>query len=99
MICETAHKSDPSLGFGEWVEKPHRRKVGKMVRVFKPAFWTYCLRHTYASLLLADGESLKVVSEKLGHATEILTLTTYSHVLPDMDAKATERMEALLGHG
>jgi len=70
-----------------------------VVRAFKPRFWTYCLRHTYASLLLADGESLKVVSEKLGHATEILTLTTYSHVLPEMDAKATERMEALLGQG
>jgi len=98
-ICEAAHTKDPSLGFGEWVEKPNRRKVSGNVKVFKPRFWTYCLRHTFATLLLQDGEGLKVVSEKLGHATEVLTLTTYSHVLPEMDARATERMEELLGQG
>lgn len=41
------------------------------------------LRHQFASLLLAEGESLKVVSELLRHQDSALTLRTYSHVLPE----------------
>jgi integrase len=98
-ICERAHKADPNLGMGEWVEKPHPRKVDKVVRVFKPNFWTYCLRHTYATLLLADGEAIKTVSAKMGHKKATMTLDTYASALPEMEEGATARMEALLGQG
>ena len=40
----------------------------------------YDLRHTMATLLLLNGENPKVVSERLGHASVVLTLDTYSHV-------------------
>lgn len=53
----------------------------------------YELRHTYATLLLAAGENVKVVSERLGHASAALTLDVYSHVVPDMQQGAAERME------
>jgi integrase len=53
----------------------------------------YDLRHTCATLLLAAGENPKVVSERLGHATIVLTLDTYSHVLPSMQQAATEKLE------
>jgi integrase len=56
----------------------------------------YDLRHTCASLLLAAGENVKVVSERLGHATATMTLDVYAHVLPDMQQKAAERLEAML---
>ena len=56
----------------------------------------YDLRHTCATLLLAAGENPKVVSERLGHASVVLTLDTYSHVLPTMQRAATERLGALL---
>jgi integrase len=56
----------------------------------------YDLRHTCATLLLAEGENPKVVSERLGHATIVLTLDTYSHVLPSMQEAATEKLENLL---
>ncbi len=39
---------------------------------------------------------MKVVSERLGHASAALTLDVYSHVLPDMQQGAAERMEKLL---
>jgi len=39
----------------------------------------------------------KVVSERLGHASIVLTLDTYSDVLPDMQEAAAEEMEALFG--
>jgi integrase len=46
--------------------------------------------------LLAAGENPKVVSERLGHASITLTLDTYSHVLPDMQKAAAEKLENLL---
>lgn len=56
----------------------------------------YDLRHTTATLLLMSGENPKVVSERLGHASIVLTLDTYSHVLPTMQKEATNKMERLL---
>ena len=61
-----------------------------------PAIRPYDLRHTHATLLLAAGENEKVVSERLGHPSVALTLDTYSHVLPDMQQGAADRMEQLL---
>ena len=46
------------------------------------------LRHTHATWLLEGGTSLKVVSERLGHASEAFTLRTYGHVLPGRDMQA-----------
>jgi integrase len=57
----------------------------------------YDLRHTCATLLLLKGENPKIVSERLGHASIVLTLDTYSHVLPDMQEGAVEKMEAMFG--
>lgn len=56
----------------------------------------YDLRHSRATLLLANGENAKVVSERLGHSSVALTLDVYSHVLPDMQQRAAERLESLL---
>lgn len=61
-----------------------------------PPMRLYDLRHTAATLLLAAGEHPKIVSERLGHATITLTLDTYSHVLPDMQAASAEKLEGLL---
>lgn len=55
------------------------------------------LRHTNATLLLKDGEHIKVVSERLGHANINITLEIYVHVLPGMQRDAADRMENLLG--
>ena len=54
------------------------------------------LRHTAASLLLALGENPKIVQEILGHSQISLTLDTYSHVLPTLQAEAIQRLNALL---
>ena len=56
----------------------------------------YDLRHTCATLLLGAGENPKVVSERLGHASITLTLDVYSHVLPDMQKAATDKLENIL---
>lgn len=59
-------------------------------------FRLYDLRHSCATLLLSAGENPKVVSERLGHSSIVLTLDIYSHVLPDMQRAATEKLESLL---
>lgn len=56
----------------------------------------YDLRHTCATLLLKDGEHIKVVSERLGHSNVRMTLEIYVHVLPGMQRDAANRMESLL---
>lgn len=54
------------------------------------------LRHTCASLLLAQGVHPRVVMEVLGHSNISLTMNTYSHVIPDLQREAAEKMDAIL---
>ena len=61
-----------------------------------PQIRLYDLRHSQATILLIANENPKVVSERLGHSTVRLTLDTYSHVLPTMQERATEKLEQLL---
>ncbi len=55
----------------------------------------YSLRHSCATLLLASGENMKVIQERLGHADVNLTLSTYSHVLDGMQAQASDKLESM----
>jgi integrase len=65
---------------------------GQFVREAKraglPQIRLHDLRHSVASILLAQGVHPKVVSEQLGHATIALTLDTYSHVIPSLQQEA-----------
>ena len=58
----------------------------------------YTLRHTSATLLLADGVPVKDVSVRLGHAKASMTLDVYGHALPGVGKVAALRLAALL-HG
>ena len=55
------------------------------------------LRHTHATHLLAAGENINAVSERLGHADINITLRTYAHVLPGMSEGLGEATERILG--
>ena len=55
------------------------------------------LRHFYASLLIRYGESVKVVQERLGHASAAETLDTYSHLWPDSEDRTRAAVDAVLG--
>jgi len=54
------------------------------------------MRHTHATHLLASGVHPKVASERLGHSKVGLTLDTYSHVLPNMQADAAALVDDAL---
>jgi Phage integrase family len=69
-------------------------RAAKLTRQFKalltaanlPNIRLHDLRHSCATLLLAQGVNPRVVMETLGHSQESLTLNTYSHVLPALRA-------------
>lgn len=61
-----------------------------------PRIRFHSLRHTAASLLLAQGTHPRVVMEMLGHSTIALTMNTYSHVIPALERDAADRMNAIL---
>ncbi len=54
------------------------------------------LRHTCASLLLAQDVHPRVVMEVLGHSQIGLTMDTYSHVMPSLKREAADRMDTAL---
>jgi integrase len=54
-------------------------------------FSLHSLRHSHASILLGNGTPLAVVSERLGHANQNITLSVYSHCLP-ADRKAASKV-------
>lgn len=56
----------------------------------------HALRHTHATLLLAQGTHPKVVQERLGHATIAMTLDIYSAYVPSMGRSAADQLDALL---
>lgn len=52
------------------------------------------LRHGHASLLLAQGAPIKLVSQRLGHTTIAMTMDIYAHLLPGMDGDAAATLDA-----
>jgi integrase len=60
-----------------------------------PAIRFHDMRHTAATILLTKGIHHKLVSDMLGHASAMLTLDTYSHVIPAMHADAAAAMDAV----
>ncbi len=53
------------------------------------------LRHTWATLALLEGVPVKVVQERLGHATPQVTMSVYQHVMPGMQRDAAAAVAAL----
>jgi integrase len=59
-----------------------------IVRAGVPRIRFHDLRHTHASLLVAAGTPIKVVSERLGHSHPGFTMATYQHLIPGMSSQA-----------
>lgn len=77
------------LDYPNWagrVWRPARARVGSTVT-------PYSLRHTFASLLIAEGRSAHEVARLLGHSTPALTLSTYGHLFDEAQLRERESME------
>jgi integrase len=85
-------RDDGQLFDESGVRKAMRRalKAAQVPLHFSP----HCLRHTYASLLLQQGESPAYVQRQLGHASIQLTVDTYGKWLPIGNKAAIDRLDA-----
>jgi integrase len=58
----------------------------------------HALRHFFASTALHEGESIKALSEYLGHADPGFTLRTYTHLVEDGADRTKRAVDAAFGH-
>ena len=65
-------------------------------RIGQPRISWHSFRHTHATLLHANGESLKTAQALLGHSDLETTLNTYTHTVSDSQRKAVERVAGVL---
>jgi len=85
-VSQYFRKTVEALGFNDGITD-RRQKV---------SFHT--LRHTFASWLAVQGESLITLKEMLGHKSTVMT-ERYSHLIPDHKRRAAERLEVTFnGH-
>lgn len=54
------------------------------------------LRHSNATALIQAGVNPRVVQQRLGHSDVSITLNTYTHVLPDMDKDAAQKLDDVI---
>lgn len=62
-----------------------------------PDIHLHSLRHTYASLMIADNTPLVIVSKRMGHAQTSTTANIYAHMIQSADEKAAEVVELFSG--
>jgi integrase len=88
---EAGSTIDPDY-FDEHLFKPIKRKAGLEGIRF------HHLRHFFASMLIAQGESPKYISDQLGHSSIMVTFDTYGHLFPQAKAEAAQKLEKRMFH-
>lgn len=97
LLKELKTRSNSGFVFGG--DKPLSEST--MTRVFYshieeakvPRIHIHCLRHSHASLLISNGESIVMVAKRLGHASVEQTLNTYAHLMPNDERKMLKGLE------
>lgn len=74
-----------------YVYRQHFRPAAMRAGISPVPRW-HDLRHTYASLLIAQGEHPRVVMELMGHSSIHVTLGTYGHLFPGATTEAIGRL-------
>jgi integrase len=86
-------KALEATGLGDYVDD------GRGGRKFRAGFRFHDLRHTFASLLIAQGANVVFVSRQLGHASPDITLRVYAHLFDQAEhaQRARDALEASFG--
>jgi integrase len=105
-----SHARPDALVFGD-IEGSHRNAehvsrqfIGDVARHNKtagegtplPVIRLHDLRHTHATIILTAREPVHVVSQRLGHASAVVTMTVYAHVLPGSQREAANLFARLI---
>ena len=80
----------------EAFSKSFDRKIREAAFADLPIIRLHDLRHTWATLALVAGVDVKIVSERLGHSSPLITWQTYQHVIKGMQTDAAEKVAALI---
>lgn len=88
------------------IDKGGRRKKGEdrsqekpveLLKLIPAKLRFHDLRHTVASILLSQGQSVRAVSQRLGHSNAALTLRVYAHCMPSDDPQLAAALNKMLG--
>ncbi|MBR3803235.1 MAG: tyrosine-type recombinase/integrase [Clostridia bacterium] len=63
-----------------------------------PEITVHSLRHTNATLMIANGTDIKTVSKRLGHANITTTGNIYTHAIKTADERAAEALQDLFSN-
>jgi integrase len=66
---------------------PYLKKAGL------PTVNFHSLRHSYASLLIEQGENIKYIQKQLGHPKAVVTLDIYGHLMKDNNPEASSKLQ------
>ena len=82
---------------GNYMEQNYIRRIFKKVleKAGIREMRLHDVRHTFASLLLSNGESPVYVKEQLGHSSIQITVDIYGHLIPSSNRKAVNRLDNL----
>lgn len=91
------NSSNLSSNQGRKTERVHVSTFGKHLErkcltANVPVISPHSLRHTHASMLLANGVSVGSIAKRLGHATTDVTQRVYLHLLKEIEAQDTNLM-------
>ena len=78
-------------------ETPRPKEPFEPLKLLPAKLRFHDLRHTVASVLLSQGQSVRAVSQRLGHSNPALTLRIYAHCMPSDDAQLAAGLNRLLG--
>ena len=85
------HKDSPYQRFKDTLNRYNETHEEKL-----PDIRFHGLRHTMATLMISQGEDIKTVSARLGHADTSTTLDIYTHAIKSRDREASNNLERIL---
>lgn len=77
-------------------EAPRAKEKFEMLKLIPAKLRFHDLRHTVASVLLSQGQSVRAVSQRLGHSNPALTLRVYAHCMPSDDPQLAAALDRML---
>ena len=84
------HKDSPYQRFKDTLKRYNETHEDKL-----PDIRFHGLRHTMATLMISQGEDIKTVSSRLGHADTSTTLDIYTHAIKQRDREASNNLERM----
>jgi integrase len=84
------NESGHPMNYSNLVQRYYQPALTK-AKIGKTRF--HDLRHTYASLLIDQGENIKYIQTQLGHSSPTVTLDVYAHLMKETNQEAAIRLE------